>query len=92
MKVTIRDRDVLGSIPPGNLDTYLRIRGWQEVRKEENRFSIWHKQDDRDTFEILLPLNSEFRDYPIRVAEMLSNLEIVEERSQLDILYDIASQ
>jgi len=89
MKASIQDKDALCSLLPLNAATYLRTRGWNEVKREQHRYSLWNRKDDRGVFETVLPLEHEFRDYTVRIAEVLYTLEIVEERSQLEILRDM---
>jgi hypothetical protein len=89
MKASIRDNDALCSVLPLNTAAYLRTRGWVEVKREQHRYSLWNRKDDRGIFEALLPLEHQFRDYQARIAEILSTLEVVEERSQIEILRDM---
>jgi hypothetical protein len=89
MRVSVQDDDALCSVLPLDAATYLRTRGWSEVRREQHRYSLWNRQDDRGIFEALLPLEHQFRDYKVRIAEMLSTLEIVERRSKIEILRDM---
>jgi len=90
MKVMIRDRDALLSIRPLDVVAYLRTHGWIEARDSPIK-GIWLLRRDRKEFEILTPLDHRFVDYPNRVSDMLRTLEIVEGRSQLQILTDITS-
>jgi len=90
MKVMIRDRDALMSIRPLDVVAYLRTHGWIEARDSLIK-GIWLLRRDRKEFEILTPLDRRFVDYPNRVSDMLRTLEIVEGRSQLQILTDITS-
>lgn len=89
MKATIRDREALLLIKPLDLVAYLRANHWHEIEYHEGRYAIWLRNGHDEPTEILLPLNREYRDYAIRVAEALQTLEAVEERNQIDILTDI---
>ncbi|MEH2074204.1 MAG: hypothetical protein V7K57_07405, partial [Nostoc sp.] len=84
MKATIRDIDVLKSINPLEVASYLETQGWKEQRQINDIASVWTLElAQGDNVEILLPMNPEFRDFSARMREVLQNLEIVENRSQL---------
>ncbi|MFN6536440.1 MAG: hypothetical protein RM021_008715 [Nostoc sp. EkiNYC01] len=87
MKATIRDIDVLKSINPLEVASYLETQGWKQQSQINDIASIWTLElGQGDNVEILLPLNTEFRDFSARMSEVLHNLEIVENRSQLEII------
>lgn len=90
MKVTIRDADVLGALPPLGVAAYLRSKGWRQSDVVGNKASVW--TSDREgmaEFEILLPLSRELGDFAVRMAEIVATLEVAERRPQLQILEDI---
>ncbi|MEH2349342.1 MAG: hypothetical protein V7K55_15400 [Nostoc sp.] len=90
MKATIRDIDVLKSINPLEVASYLETQGWKEQRQINDIASLWTLElAQGDNVEILLPLNPEFRDFSARMGEVLQNLEIVENRSQLEIITNL---
>lgn len=90
MKATIRDIDVLKSINPLEVASYLETQGWKEQRQINDIASVWTLElAQGDNVEILLPLNPEFRDFSARMREVLQNLEIVENRSQLEIITNL---
>lgn len=89
MKVTIRDRETLQSIPPLKVKEYLRAHEWHEVPPTNENDAIWLKGQAEETVELFQPLNPTFRDYALRMTEVLQTLAETEGRSQLDILTDI---
>ncbi|MBG1271255.1 hypothetical protein [Nostoc sp. WHI] len=90
MKATIRDIDVLKSINPLEVASYLETQGWKEQSQINDIASVWTLElGQGDNVEILLPLNPEFRDFSARMSEVLQNLEIVENRSQLEIITNL---
>lgn len=91
MKVTIRDSQILKTIEPEVLQVHLQEQGWHETgRIYDNAGAIWRlKKDFSDEFEILLPLQQNLGDYAARISDILKTLEIVEERSQIDILSEL---
>lgn len=89
MKATIRDSTTLRAVRPHDMVAYLRARRWHEHERREEAYAIWQRTDDGEPVEILLPLNTAYRDYAARIAGVLQTLEAVEQRSQLDILADI---
>jgi len=88
MKATIRDIDTLRSIRPLELLSYLRAHHWFQASQIENG-AFWAKELEGESFEVLLPLDANLRDYPNRIAEVLQTLELSEGRSQLEILEDL---
>lgn len=91
MRATIRDPLILSKVGPLDLAAYLRTRGWTEQERTAGRFSIWTLGRNGDSFEVLLPLDVGFRDYALRIGELLRTLELVEDRSQLELLADVAT-
>ena len=84
MKATIRDAEILRAIRPLELVAYLRANGWHQEQRLE-RGAFWRKESN----ELLLPLDSNLRDFANRMAEVLQMLERAEQRSQLEILEDL---
>lgn len=90
MKTTIRDLETLSAIRPLEMVAYLRSNGWQQAQKLE-RGAFWVKEENGDSFELLLPLDPKVRDLPYRMAEVLQTLEEAEQRSQLEIIDDVVT-
>jgi len=90
MKVSIRDSEVLKTINPFDVSTYLSSKSWQLINEIPNKASVWtHTDSANNEFEILLPLNPEFKDFPARISEIISTLEIVESLPQTTILENL---
>ena len=89
MKVDLRDRDALYAVRPSDVAAYLRSRGWQEQEHPGGALT-WAEFTLHD-FEIALPLSSDLRDFPLRIAEALQTLELAENRDQLQILADLST-
>lgn len=90
MIVTVRDPEILKHLEPEIVRAYLQNHQWLEVRQIEDKASIWNYRSEIGAdFEILLPLKTEFLDFPRRMAEVLQTLEIAENRSQLEILSNL---
>lgn len=88
MKAEITDRGAMAALSPNALSGYLRARGWTTLHAEEP-FAVFKQVVRGEEVELDLPLRQTAGDYARRVAELLHNLEILEERSQLDIYRDI---
>ena len=86
MRATISDSAAMCTIRPVDIASYLRQAQWTEQEQDENK-AIW----TRDDFEVLVPLNSTFRDYPIRMAEVLDTLSAAEKRPQLELFEDLTT-
>lgn len=92
MKATVRDIEALKSVQPLEFAAYLRASGWREYEHLPERASVWSLNDGSGGgYEILLPLRRDFRDFTARISEALQTLEVVEQRSQLDILGELAT-
>ncbi len=89
MKVTVHDSALLASMRPLELASYLRSNGWEAQEWVPETYSVWTKRTDAGSFEVTLPLVVRFRDYSLRISELLSTLETVEHRSQLEIISDL---
>ncbi|MBS9393083.1 MAG: hypothetical protein HEQ29_07955 [Dolichospermum sp. LBC05a] len=90
MKANIQDIDIIKSINPLEVAGYLRTQGWQQKSQINDIASIWTLEVGQgENVEILLPLNPDFRDFTTRMLEVLQNLEIVEHRSQLEIINNL---
>ena len=89
MKVTVRDSHILKTIEPNVLETYLQINGWHKARQFYAGF-IWNKKNAAgQEGEVLLSPHKEFEDFAEVMCRNLKALEVVENRSQLDILSDL---
>ena len=89
MKVTVKDKEIFQTIDPNVLAEHLETNGWQKVALVYENTWIWHKKNDAgQIFEIKQPVRQEF-DAPQLIAEAFKTLEVVENRSQLDILSDL---
>lgn len=90
MIVTVRDPDILSNLDPQKLTSYLQAQEWRKESQIGNKESVWIKTTDfSEEFDVTLPLNPGVRSYALQMAEILSILEKVEGRSQLDILSDL---
>ncbi|MEI2577248.1 hypothetical protein [Scytonema sp. PRP1] len=90
MKVTVRDVEILKTIEPQQLRDYLQAHGWHFDRPFLDNATIWLKQEpERGEFEILLPNKRNLGDYATRIREAIETLEIVENRSQIEILSEL---
>ncbi len=89
MKAAIRDAGLLANVNPIDVAAYLRASGWCIVETQPQRAAIWTKQVGNEAVELLLPLDRSFRDFSLRIGEVLATLEATEERSQLQIFGDL---
>ena len=89
MLVQIRDRAALSSLPSTNLRHYLKTHGWEDAGRWGKRATVHTKKYGGRKWEILIPLSDTVADYAESMAESIAILSTVEERSQLDVFYDI---
>ncbi len=90
MKVDIRDPVILDSVLPASAAAYLDSSGWTQAH-ESGAAAVWTHPAEPDVHEVLLPLDPSASGYAQRVRELLSELEAIEGRSQLQIFQDLRS-
>ncbi|MCC3587677.1 MAG: hypothetical protein JGK24_25045 [Microcoleus sp. PH2017_29_MFU_D_A] len=89
MKVTVRDSHILKTIEPNVLEKYLQINGWHKARQFFEGF-IWYKKNDTgQAGEVLVSPHKEFVDFAEVMCDNLKALEVVEKRSQLEIVSEL---
>ena len=73
MRATIKDKKTLSTLRPLDVVSYLRAKGW-ELKREHDDFLIWVFQNDgEDSFEVIVPLNSNFADFALRIGRFLKH-------------------
>ena len=90
MKASIQDVNILNSLRPLDVVAYLRSNQWQEIQKLE-RGAFWIKETSNVSHEVLVPFDSNIRDYTIRMADILRVLEQAEGRAQFEIYEDLTT-
>ena len=92
MIVQIRDRDALSSISIVSLRAYLNSRDWTDAGIwGERPITVFAKEHEGRTWEILVPHRDTTGGYAENMAESVAVLAAVEERSELDVFYDLAA-
>lgn len=90
MKVQIRDRDALASISTVSLRAYLNSRDWADAGTwGERPITVFAKEHAGRTWEILVPHRDAIGGYTENMAESVAVLSAVEERTELDVFYDL---
>ena len=91
MIVQIRDRAALSSLSIVSLRAYLVSREWNnEGQWGERPATIFAKDHGGRNWEIIVPHQDTVAGYAEGMAECVKVLAAVEERSQLDVFYDLA--
>ena len=92
MLVQIRDSAALSSISIVSLRAYLNSREWTDAGVwGERPITIFAREHDGRTWEILVPQQDTMAGYAENMAETVAVLAEVEERSQLDVFYDLSA-
>lgn len=91
MKVRVVDEAALTSLRPHDLHLYLTAHGWQRAVPEGTRPDLWQLPTEQGAYEVLAPASQRSPDYADRAAELLRTLSIAEDRSEADILRDLAA-
>ena len=90
MNAIVTDTAALDSLSPVDLSAYLRLHGWEphgDIR--QGVAAQWIRVFEGTTYDVLVPLNREVRDFTRRVSETLATLSVVERRSQLEVMSDL---
>jgi len=90
MKALVTDQEVLAALRPLDLVAYLRAHGWRSLEStDDDPLSEWVKESERGYYELQVPRDSHWKDYPRRVRDVVTVLAEEEARSQLDLVADI---
>lgn len=91
MRVALHDAEALRALKPLEVAAYLRAKGWQKEADIGDRASLWllRREPDGTEFDVTLPARREFKDYVLRMGEVLRGLADAEGRSELDVLTDV---
>ncbi len=89
MDVHITDSAALRRVSPSVLSAYLEAQGWIRQQTWQNRIVVWSRTQDEQVNELLTPLREQSDAYAVRISEVVALLGQLEERSQLDVYYDL---
>jgi hypothetical protein len=89
MDVQITDSVALRQVSPAALSAYLETQGWVRQETWRNRMVVWSRAHNEQVNELLAPLREQSDAYAVRISEVVALLGQLEERSQLDVYYDL---
>lgn len=89
MEVQIRDAAALRRVSLSQLRAYLEATDWVRTENWRDRISVWVKEHNGQTSQLLAPLREHSDAYALRIAEAVTLLAEVEGRSQLDVYYGL---
>ncbi len=89
MKVQIRDQEALASVTAANLRAYLEAQGWADAGNWGEWATIHSKERRGKLWEIAVPLRDDISTYAEFMAQAVTTLAEAEDRSQLDVFYDL---
>lgn len=89
MRAAIHDGQVLETVSPVEITTYLKARGWTLQMQRNDWGSVWTHLANSREYDLLVPMTRRFADYALRVGEVLETLSSAEERSQLEVIRDV---
>lgn len=78
-------------IRPDDVRAYLAAHDWKNVRPAGEYALIYRLVKDARKYDLLVPSTKDVADFPQRVADIIRTLEAVEDRSQIEIISDLAS-
>lgn len=89
MDVQIKDAEALRRVNPPALRAYLESQSWISRETWRGRIMIWTKEYAGEVRQILMPLHEDSGSYATRIYEAVSLLAELEDRSQLDVYYEL---
>ncbi len=91
MKVEIRDWKALSSLSLSSLRSYLTSHGWIDGGAwGGGSATIFFKESGGRAWDVLVPMQDAAADYAYRMGDAVTAIASVEERSQIDVFYDLA--
>ncbi|WP_281868562.1 hypothetical protein [Brevibacillus parabrevis] len=81
-------KDSLNRITLGNVVEYLQIKGWKEKKEYKNK-NLLVFDGLEDDLTVIIPSSAQYKDFALRLSELIDVLSDYEERPQTDIIYDI---
>lgn len=87
--VVVRDRDLLGEVPPEKVISYLDKNHWKRQREIPPFYFLYEKWSHNDRVEILIPCSKNLEtqaEYAFRVQEFLSVASTVDNIPPLRLL------
>jgi hypothetical protein len=91
LRATIRDSQTLALIRLEDVQAYLVAHGWKNVRPSGEFASIYRRIVNDHKHDLLVPSTNDIDDYPQRMSDIIRVLESLENRSQIEIISDVAS-
>ena len=92
MLVQIQDRTALTSLSLVSLRAYLEIRGWSNIGPWGSRPAVVYVTEEHGrNWEVIVPNQDTIAGYVENMAESIAILAAVEDRSQIDIFYDLSA-
>ena len=89
MNVHIRDSAALSRITPPLLSRYLEVHGWTREETWRGRITVWSTEHIEQRHQVLMPLMELSDAYAVRMSEAVSTLAEIEDRSQLEVYYEL---
>ena len=90
MKVEIRDREALESLSLVSLLSYLKSHEWiDDGPWGRGMANLYLKEHGGRTYHIFVPVRDTLADYAQAMSEAVEAIATVEERSELDVFYDL---
>ena len=89
MQVLIKDSAALRRISPAMLRAYLESNGWTQQEIQPGGSTVWVLENNGEVDEILVSSQEWSYRYPARIYEAVEALSEIEERSQLDVYYEL---
>lgn len=91
MKVEIHDREALGSLSLVSLLSYLKSHEWVDNGPwGMGLANLYLMEHGGRTYHIFVPVQDTLADYAQAMSEAVEAIAVVEERSELDVFYELA--
>jgi len=89
VRTRILDKEPFLLLNPADVAAYLQTTGWGKHDDKPGYRSIWHKEYQGETADLLLPVDRSVGDYVQRMIDAVRLIAGIEHRSETEVLSDL---
>lgn len=71
---------------------YLYETGWERIETPRDNIALFQKVANEELFEAVLPLDTSFADYEMRIRDVLESIARAEKRKVKEVVADVAAR
>ena len=89
MILNFNDESIISRILPLHCTSYLESKGWIEIDRDCHRSTVWQKSVNEKDEYVLLPMDTDLKDYIARIVDLVDTLKRLEGRALECIVADL---